>query len=96
MRVSKTEEPCAGKLHAGICEGSVGNWRFYLDYMMKLAGTYSIQISSLSGRVIGELHSGNLIAGEHSFNLNGISAAAGIYLVQVKGATNGVARVMLR
>jgi len=24
MRASKTEEPCAGKPHAGICEGGVG------------------------------------------------------------------------
>jgi len=28
---SNTEEPCAGKLHAGSVRGRSGDWPFYLD-----------------------------------------------------------------
>lgn len=67
-----------------------------LNITIPSSGDYSIQISSLSGRLIGEVHSGNLTAGNHSISLSGISAATGVYLVQVTGATNGVARILLK
>lgn len=67
-----------------------------LQVSIPAAGHYSLKVTSLNGRVLGELHSGNLSAGNQSFSLSGLNAATGVYLVQVEGAVNGVARVMLK
>lgn len=67
-----------------------------LNISIPTAGHYSVKVTSLNGRVLGELHSGNLTAGDQSFSLAGLSAAPGIYLVQVEGIVNGIARVMLK
>ncbi len=67
-----------------------------LSITVPSSGNYLIQVASLSGQIISEVHSGNLNAGEHSISLSGISAATGVYIVQVTGTINGVARVLLK
>ncbi len=83
------------KLKGGTVLSIASNTNSQLLMNVPVSGNYSVQITSMNGRVIDELYSGNLSLGEHSFNLSGI-AATGIYLVNVQGVVNSTARIILK
>ncbi len=59
------------------------------------AGAYTITVATLAGRVVNQIHSGNLSAGNHTFDLNSAAVAPGVYIFQVEGVVNGISRVVI-
>ncbi len=83
------------KLKGGQALSIAHNSNNEIQMSIPASGVYSVRLTSLSGRVISELHSGNLNAGEQLFSLNGV-AATGMYLIHVQGVVNSTARIAIK
>jgi hypothetical protein len=72
-----------------------------IEYALEVDGFASLQIFDPSGRLVRTLHTGDLDAGAHSAEWNGLDdaghpAASGVYLVRLQsGAQNDMSKVLL-
>ena len=97
MRVSKTEEPCAGKPHAGICEGGIGQLvalprygSISLKYNLKSTDA-SMSIYSLSGKQLAR-KSLTALTGSTNWSPN---FAAGTYVFEIRDGVERIAKQII-
>ncbi len=63
---------------------------------MPISGNASVRLINASGKILSELYTGMIPAGEKSISLEGKALSSGVYFVQVNGAFSGISKVVLK
>jgi len=66
-----------------------------ITFALEKAAPVNLSVYDLSGRLVSELYSGDMEAGEHSFNFDGGKLASGVYIYKLTAGDNQQARKML-